>query len=204
MTGHRNIIAILRGVTPTEVVGVSSKLVEAGITMIEVPFNSPDPLISISQAATAFAGRAEIGCGTALSVQNVEDTKAAGGAFVVSPDTNEAVIRRTRELGMGSYPGVFTPSDAFRAINAGATGLKFFPAEALGPKGIKAMKAVLPPEIPLFAVGGASPENFREYFEAGCAGFGLGSYIFKPGMSLKDVAERAQAAVRAYDQGLSK
>jgi 2-dehydro-3-deoxyphosphogalactonate aldolase len=204
VTSHRNIIAILRGVTPGEVVAVCAALVEAGITMIEVPFNSPDPLKSIADAARSFAGRAEIGCGTALSVGNVEDTKAAGGSFVVSPDANEAVVARTRELGMASYPGVFTPTDAFRAIRAGATGLKFFPAEVLGPKGIKAMKAVLPSEIPLFAVGGASPDNFREYFEAGCAGFGLGSYIFKSGMSLKDIADRAQAAVRAYDQGLSK
>jgi 2-dehydro-3-deoxyphosphogalactonate aldolase len=204
MTSHRNLIAILRGVRPSEVVAVCSALVEAGITMIEVPFNSPDPLKSIGDAAKAFAGRAEIGCGTALTVPNVEDTKAAGGLFVVSPDTNEAVIQRTRELGMASYPGVFTPTDAFRAIRSGATGLKFFPAEVLGPKGIKAIKAVLPPDMPLFAVGGASPDNFREYFEAGCAGFGLGSYIFKPGMSLNDIAERGRAAVRAYDQGLSK
>ena len=204
MTSHRNIIAILRGVTPAEIVGICTDLVDAGITLIEVPFNSPEPLRSIASAAQTLAGRAEIGCGTALSVKNVEDTKAAGGSFVVSPDTNESVIRRTRELGMASYPGVFTPSDAFTAIRAGATGLKFFPAEVLGPKGIKAMKAVLPPELPLFAVGGASPDNFREYFEAGCAGFGLGSYIFKPGMSRNDIAERARTAVRAYDQGLSK
>ena len=102
---------------------------------------------------------------------------------------------------MASYPGVFTPSDAFRAIRAGATGLKFFPAEVLGTKGIKAMKAVLPPALPLYAVGGANPDNFREYFEAGCAGFGLGSYIYKPGMSLAEIGERARAAVRAYDEG---
>ena len=201
MTNHRNIIAILRGVTPAEAVGVCAALVEAGITMIEVPFNSPEPLKSIAAAAKAFAGRAEIGCGTALSVNDVEATKSAGGSFVVSPDTNEAVIGRTRELGMASYPGVFTPSDAFRAIRAGATGLKFFPAEVLGTKGIKAMKAVLPPAMPLYAVGGANPQNFREYFEAGCAGFGLGSYIYKPGMSLAEIGERARTAVQAYDKG---
>ena len=169
--------------------------------MIEVPFNSPEPLKSIAAAAKALAGRAEIGCGTALTVEDVENTKAAGGSFVVSPDTNEDVIRRTRALGMASYPGVFTPSDAFRAIRAGATGLKFFPAEVLGPKGIKAMKAVLPKDLPLYAVGGASPDNFREYFDAGCAGFGLGSYIFKPGMDLGEIDRRARAAVAAYDEG---
>ncbi|MEO8757450.1 MAG: 2-dehydro-3-deoxy-6-phosphogalactonate aldolase [Devosia sp.] len=204
MTAQRQIIAILRGVTPAEVVGITEILVKAGITLIEVPLNSPDPMVSIASLAKAFAGRAEVGAGTVLSVADVEAVNAAGGQLIVAPDTNEAVISRTRELGMASYPGVFTPSDAFRAIHAGATGLKFFPAEVLGPKGIKAMKAVLPPALPLYAVGGASPENFREYFDAGCAGFGLGSYIFKPGMSLGDIESRAQAAVAAYDQGQQK
>jgi 2-dehydro-3-deoxyphosphogalactonate aldolase len=201
MNGHRQIIAILRGLTPPEAINVCRVLCDAGITMIEVPFNSPEPLKSIEAAAKAFSGRAEIGCGTALSVEDVENTRAAGGSFVVSPDTNEDVIRQTRDLGMSSYPGVFTPTDAFRAIRAGATGLKFFPAEVLGPKGIRAMKAVLPKDLPLFAVGGASPDNFREYFEAGCAGFGLGSYIFKPGMDLGEIDRRARAAVAAYDEG---
>jgi 2-dehydro-3-deoxyphosphogalactonate aldolase len=201
MTQHRQIIAILRGITPPEAINVCRILCDAGITMIEVPFNSPEPLKSIAAAARAFDGRALIGCGTALSVDDVDATNAAGGTFVVSPDTNEDVIRRTRALGMASYPGVFTPSDAFRAIRAGATGLKFFPAEVLGPKGIRAMKAVLPEDLPLFAVGGASPDNFREYFDAGCAGFGLGSYIFKPGMNLDEIGRRARAAVTAYDEG---
>lgn len=200
MTRHRQIIAILRGITPPEAINVCRVLCEAGISMIEVPFNSPEPLKSIAAAAKALAGRAEIGCGTALSVEDVEATAAAGGRFVVSPDTNEDVIRRTRALGLSSYPGVFTPTDAFRAIRAGATGLKFFPAEVLGPKGIRAMKAVLPKDLPLFAVGGANPDNFREYFDAGCAGFGLGSYIFKPGMDLGEIDQRARVAVAAYDE----
>jgi len=198
---HRHLIAILRGVAPTETTAICAALVDAGITLIEVPLNSPEPFVSIAAAAKAFRGRAEIGAGTVLTVEDAERVKAANGDFVVSPDTNEAVIARTRALGMASYPGVFTPTDAFRAIRAGATGLKFFPAEVLGPKGIKAMKAVLPPAIPLYAVGGAAPDNFREYFDAGCAGFGLGSYIFKPGMSAGDVAARARAAVKAYDEG---
>jgi 2-dehydro-3-deoxyphosphogalactonate aldolase len=204
MMEHRQIIAILRGVTPQESVGVCTALVEAGIAMIEVPLNSPEPLQSIAAAAKALGSRAEIGAGTVLRTEDVDAVKAAGGTFVVSPDTNEAVIARTRELGMASYPGVFSPSDAFRAIRAGATGLKFFPAEVLGPKGIKAMKAVLPPDLPLFAVGGASPDNFREYFDAGCAGFGLGSYIYKPGMTIGDIAARARAAVTAFDEGRSR
>lgn len=199
----REIIAILRGVTPIEANGVCQVLIEAGISIIEIPLNSPDPLVSIANAAKTFVGRAEIGAGTVLSVEDVEGVQTAGGQLIVSPDTNEAVISRTKVLGMKSYPGVFTPSDAFRAIRAGATGLKFFPAEVLGPKGIKAMKAVLPKNLPLYAVGGASPDNFREYFDAGCVGFGLGSYIFKPGMSLSEIDSRARAAVAAYDKGLN-
>jgi 2-dehydro-3-deoxyphosphogalactonate aldolase len=198
---HRHIIAILRGITPTETLAVCDALVRAGITMIEVPLNSPEALRSIEDAAKVFDGRALVGAGTVLSRADVDGVADAGGRFVVSPDTNPAVIGATLERGMTSYPGVFTPSDAFTAIRSGATGLKFFPAEILGPKGIKAMKAVLPPEIPLYAVGGANPDNFAEYFAAGCAGFGLGTYIFKPGMSAADVAERATAAVAAYDQG---
>lgn len=198
---HRHIIAILRGITPPETLAVCEALVAAGITMIEVPLNSPDALRSIADAAKAFDGRALVGAGTVLSRADVTNVADAGGRFVVSPDTNADVIAATIERGMTSYPGVFSPSDVFTAIRSGATGLKFFPAEVLGPKGIKAMKAVLPPAIPLYAVGGANPDNFAEYFAAGCAGFGLGTYIYKPGMSATDVAGRAATAVTAYDQG---
>jgi 2-dehydro-3-deoxyphosphogalactonate aldolase len=200
MIEHRHIIAILRGITSDETIAVCEALVTAGITMIEVPLNSPEALKSIALAAKAFAGRAEIGAGTVLGEAEAEAVADAGGQFVVSPDANEAVIAKTCARGMKSYPGVFTPSEAFRAIRAGATGLKFFPAEVLGPKGIKAMKAVLPPDMPLYAVGGANPDNFSEYFAAGCVGFGLGTYIYKPGMMASDVAARANAAVAAYDR----
>lgn len=203
MTAHRHIIAILRGIRPEDAVPVCEALVAAGITLIEVPLNSPDPLASIGSAAKLFAGRAEIGAGTVLSPEAADSVADAGGRFVVSPDTNPAVIERTIARGMKSYPGVFSPTDAFAALRAGATGLKFFPAEVLGPRGIKAMKAVLPPEVPLYAVGGANPDNFAEYFAAGCAGFGLGTYIFKPGMTPSDVADRARTAVAAYDKGLT-
>ncbi|MFD2649562.1 2-dehydro-3-deoxy-6-phosphogalactonate aldolase [Devosia albogilva] len=198
---HRHLIAILRGITPAETLDVCEALIEAGITLIEVPLNSPDAVTSIGQAVAAFGERAEIGAGTVLSAEDVRAVAAAGGQFIVSPDTNSEVIAETRRLGLASYPGVFTPSDAFTAIRAGATGLKFFPAEVLGPKGIKAMKAVLPPAVPLYAVGGAAPDNFAEYFAAGCAGFGLGTFLYKPGTSAAQVAERAAAAVAAYDGG---
>lgn len=203
MPDHRHLIAILRGITPPETLAVCAELIAAGITLIEVPLNSPEALKSIADAAARFPTEALIGAGTVLTPADVDAVKAAGGQFVVSPDTNPAVIARTRELGMASYPGVFSPTDAFAALRAGATGLKFFPAEVLGPKGIKAMKAVLPPSVPLYAVGGANPDNFGEYFAAGCAGFGLGTYIFKPGMTATDVAVRARTAVAAYDQGAS-
>lgn len=204
MSEHRHIIAILRGITPPEAISVCQALHAAGISMIEVPLNSPDALRSIRDAAKALAGLATIGAGTVLSEADVDGVADAGGAFVVSPDTNPAVIARTLARGMLSYPGVFSPTDAFTALRSGATGLKFFPAEVLGPKGIKAMKAVLPPAVPLYAVGGANPDNFREYFAAGCAGFGLGTYLYKPGMKLDEVAARACAAAAAYDEEKGK
>ncbi|KQX42634.1 2-dehydro-3-deoxy-6-phosphogalactonate aldolase [Devosia sp. Root436] len=201
---HRHIIAILRGITPGETVDVCQALIAAGITMIEVPLNSPEALTSIALASNALGEQAAIGAGTVLSKKQVWAVSDAGGTFIVSPDTNKQVIEETVRLQMLSYPGVFTPTDAFRAIKAGATGLKFFPAEVLGPKGIKAMKAVLPPELPVYAVGGANPDNFGEYFAAGCTGFGLGTYIYKPGMDAAQVAERAAAAVAAYDAGKAR
>lgn len=198
---HRHIIAILRGITPDEIEGVCAALIGAGIDRIEVPLNSPDVMNSIRNAADLFAKQADIGAGTVLNPVQVDAVQKAGGTFIVSPDTSEAVIARTVELGMASYPGVFSPSDAFRAVRSGATGLKFFPAEVLGPTGIRAMKAVLPAEIPLYAVGGANPDNFDQYFAAGCTGFGLGTYLYKPGRSAQEVAEAAAAAVAAYDKG---
>lgn len=201
MTDHRHLIAILRGITPPEAISVCEALIAAGITMIEVPLNSPDALTSIALAANALGEKAAIGAGTVLTKKQVWAVADAGGTFIVSPDTNKQVIEETVRIQLLSYPGVFTPSDAFRAIKAGATGLKFFPAEVLGPKGIKAMKAVLPPELPLYAVGGANPDNFGDYFGAGCAGFGLGTYIYKPGMTADDVGERGCTAVAAYDAG---
>lgn len=201
---HRHIITILRGITPEEAVPVCTALVEAGITLIEVPLNSPNAVDSIGRAASALSGRAEIGAGTVLSPEDVRAVAGAGGTFIVSPDTNPAVIAETVGLGLKSYPGVFSPTDAFAAIRAGATGLKFFPAEVLGAKGIKAMKAVLPPQMPVYAVGGANPDNFHEFFAVGCTGFGLGTYIFKPGMEVAEIADRARLAVASYDRGAAK
>jgi 2-dehydro-3-deoxyphosphogalactonate aldolase len=191
------IIAILRGVRPNEVVDVCSALLEAGITQIEVPLNSPEPLVSIRAAADAFAGRAEIGAGTVLTAEEVEAVHRAHGRFIVSPNCDPEVIAATRALGMASYPGVFSPTEAFAAIKAGATALKIFPAELVGPGGIKAMRAVLPKDMPVYAVGGAAPDNFADYLAAGCTGFGLGSFLYRPGVTAAEVGERAREAVSA-------
>jgi 2-dehydro-3-deoxyphosphogalactonate aldolase len=199
---HRHLIAILRGITAAETAAVCQVLVEAGISRIEIPLNSPRPLQSIGIAAKELAGKASIGAGTVLAPEEVDEVAQAGGAFIVSPDCNEAVITRTIACGLQSYPGIFSPSEAFRAIRAGAHALKVFPAEVVGVKGVKAMKAVLPPAIPLYAVGGANPDNFLEFVSAGCIGFGIGSYLYTPGAKLTDIAARAGAIVDAYDRAL--
>jgi len=201
---HRHLIAILRGITATETAAVCQVLVEAGISLIEIPLNSPQPLQSIRVAVKELAGKASIGAGTVLAPEEVDAITQAGGAFIVSPDCNEAVNARTIACGLQSYPGIFSPTEAFRAIRAGAHALKVFPAEVVGVRGVKAMKAVLPPAIPLYAVGGANPENFLELVSAGCIGFGIGSYLYTPGAKLSDIAARAGAIVAAYDRALSQ
>jgi 2-dehydro-3-deoxyphosphogalactonate aldolase len=201
---HRHLIAILRGITPQEVVAVCEALACAGISIIEVPLNSPQPIDSIRAAAKAFEGRALVGAGTVLKEDEVDTVAAVSGTFIVSPDCNEAVIARTRARGLRSYPGVFSPTEAFRAIRAGAHGLKVFPAEVLGATGIKAIKAVLPPEIPVYAVGGANPDNFAEFLAAGCTGFGIGTYLYKPGTTVVEIAARAHALVAAYDRARTR
>jgi 2-dehydro-3-deoxyphosphogalactonate aldolase len=203
-TDHRHIIAILRGIKPDEAVAVCETLARAGITLIEVPLNSPRPFESIRDAAAALGGKASIGAGTVLSEREGEAVADVGGAFVVSPDCNEAVIARTLARGLRSYPGVFSPTEAFRAIRAGAHGLKIFPAELVGPVGVKALTAVLPPAIPLYAVGGASPDNFAAYIAAGATGFGIGSYLYKPGATVADIEARAKAVVAAYDKATAR
>jgi len=203
-TAHRHIIAILRGIEPDEAVAVCETLARTGITLIEVPLNSPRPFESIQAAATALRGTASIGAGTVLSEAEVDAVADVGGDFVVSPDCNEAVIARTLARGLRSYPGAFSPTEAFRAIRTGAHGLKIFPAELVGPVGVKAMSAVLPPAIPLYAVGGANPDNFAAYIAAGCTGFGIGSYLYKPSAALADIEARAKAIVAAYDKATTR
>jgi 2-dehydro-3-deoxyphosphogalactonate aldolase len=196
----RNIIAILRGVTPSEAVAVTGALIDAGISKIEVPLNSPDPLRSIERMATTYGANAIIGAGTVLTPSDVRNVKAAGGVLIVSPDTNAEVITTTKSLGLLSYPGVMTPTECFAALRHGADGLKIFPGSLLGPDGLRAIRAVLPSNKEVLAVGGAGPDNFADWAAAGANGFGIGTAIYRPGDTADAVAKRASAIVNRYDE----
>jgi 2-dehydro-3-deoxyphosphogalactonate aldolase len=195
----REIIAILRGLTPDETLPVLDALIAAGISKIEVPLNSPDPFTSIARMVDHAGDRAVIGAGTVLHCDDVDRLAQIGAQMVVSPDANPEVIRATKAHGMASYPGVFTPTEAFAALRAGADGLKFFPAFKLGLDGYKALAAVLPPECRSYAVGGVGPGDFADWFAAGITGFGMGTGLYRPGYSAQQVADLAGQCVAAYD-----
>ena len=192
------LVAIIRGVTPDEAEAIGRALFDAGIRIIEVPLNSPEPLKSIRRLKVSLGARALIGAGTVLDPGQVADVKAAGGRLIVSPSTNPAVIRATVAAGLVSNPGYFTPSEAFAAIDAGAHVIKLFPAEAAAPAVVRAQKAVLPKNIPLIVVGGVRPDSMQPWIEAGADGFGLGSGLYKAGQSPEETADKA----RAYVAGL--
>ncbi|MET4133499.1 2-dehydro-3-deoxyphosphogalactonate aldolase [Porphyrobacter sp. MBR-155] len=198
----RPLVAILRGVTHDQVVDIAQAIHNAGITMIEVPLNSPEPFKSIAKLADALADQCLCGAGTVLSVAQVDAVHECGGQLVISPCTNAAVIARSVELGLTSMPGIATPTDAFAAVDAGAQALKLFPASTYGPAHVAALKAVLPPQVQIFAVGGIQSGSMGQWLAAGTDGFGIGTELYRPGMTAADVSERASQIVAAYDSAL--
>jgi 2-dehydro-3-deoxyphosphogalactonate aldolase len=195
----RPLIAILRGVKPEEAYGVVSALIENGMTAIEIPLNSPDPFRSIEIAVRMAPAGVLIGAGTVLTAEEVERLHDVGGKLLVAPNVDADVIARARQRGMVTMPGVLTPTEALLAARVGASSLKFFPASVLGASGISAIRAVLPPDMMIAAVGGISEKNFVEYTKTGVYAFGLGSSLYKPGMTVAEVASRVKATIQAYD-----
>ena len=194
------LVAIIRGVLPHEAEAIGQACFDAGIRIIEVPLNSPQPFDSIRALTARFGDRALVGGGTVLEPGQVRDVQSAGGRLIVSPNTNVEVISEAAEAGLVSCPGYFTPSDAFDALDAGATALKLFPAEAASPAVLKAQRAVLPPEVRVLIVGGVTPDSLQPWLEAGANGFGLGGGLYRPGQSPEETGEKA----RAYVRGLSR
>ena len=198
--GECPLVAILRGVTPETAEAVAAAVLDAGIRIIEVPLNSPDPMLSIERLAARFGEQALVGAGTVLNVSDVHRVAEAGGRLIVSPNTDIDVIAAAVAAGMVSCPGYFTPSEAFAATAAGAHALKLFPAEAASPAVVRAQRAVLPRDLPLLVVGGVTPGNMQPWLDAGADGFGLGSGLYKPGQSAEETGTRA----RAYVDGLAR
>lgn len=192
------LVAILRGIRPEEVEAAGDALVEAGFTLIEVPLNSPDPLVSIERLARRVGDRALVGAGTVLTPAQVAQVQDAGGKLIVSPNTDVGVIIESVARGLVSLPGYFTPSEAFAALAAGASGLKLFPAEAATPAVIKAQRAVLPKDVPLLVVGGIAPDNMGPWRSAGADGFGLGSALYTVGDTTQDISAKARSFAAAW------
>jgi len=193
------IVAILRGVKPDEIVAIAGALVEAGIRAIEVPLNSPDPLVSIRRLCQAYGDVTLCGAGTVLTPQAVDDVAAVGGKLIVTPNTDPEVIARAVALGLTVMPGFATPSEAFAAVKAGARALKLYPASSFGPSHIKAVKDVLPKDILVYAVGGVGAANLEPWLTAGVAGIGVGGELYRPGYSAQEVGQKAAALVAAWN-----
>ena len=187
------LIAILRGIKPTEVVDVAEILIEKDFKIIEIPLNSPDPIRSIELLTHYFENHAIIGAGTVLDEASIRSIAEAGAKLVVMPNGNGIVVKAAKDRGLIAIPGIATPSEAFAMIEAGADALKLFPAEGIPPSVLKAMKAVLPSTVPILPVGGITPEKMIDYLKAGAIGFGLGSALYKPGMTLRDIRKNAEA-----------
>lgn len=199
----RNLVAILRGLPPRDALPVGEVLVAAGFRMIEVPLNSPDPFDSIAALVQRFGQDAEIGAGTVLAAEQAGRLADTGGRLCVSPNFDADVVAAALRLGLRPMPGVFTASECFAAIKAGARDLKLFPASVAGAGGLKALKAVLPLEVPVWAVGGAGAENFADWISAGADGFGIGTALYRPGDDAATVRRKAETIVAAYDAAMS-
>lgn len=191
------LIAILRGVKPTEVLAIGSALERQGIAILEVPLNSPQPLDSMAQLAGAFGDRLLIGAGTVMTPNQVAEIAAAGGQLIVTPHADASIVRTAKQHGLFTVPGFFTPAEAFAMLAAGADALKLFPAEAASPAVLRALRAVLPPGTAVLPVGGIDASNIPRWQEAGAAGFGIGSAIYQPGDSPETVAAKAHGLVSA-------
>jgi 2-dehydro-3-deoxyphosphogalactonate aldolase len=200
----RPLVAILRGVRPEETADIVSALVDSGMTAIEIPLNSPEPFRSIEIAAKRAPAGILIGAGTVLTPDDVARLHDVGGRLMVSPNVDPEIIASARARGMVTMPGVFSPTEALLAAKAGASSLKFFPASVLGAAGITAIRAVLPPDLMIAAVGGVSDANFADYTKAGITAFGLGSSLYKPGMTAAQIADRAKATIEAYDRAIEQ
>lgn len=196
----RSLVAIIRGIKPEEVEPILSVLVEEGFEAIEIPLNSPQPWTSIKSAVELFGNKALIGAGTMLSVDDVKQLADLGGRIMVSPNTDPEVIRAAASAGLYSMPGCFTASEALLALKSGASALKFFPAGALGPSGISAIKAILPSDAVIGAVGGVSENNFADYAKVGVSTFGLGTSLYRPGDNAETVRQNARNNIAAYDR----
>jgi 2-dehydro-3-deoxyphosphogalactonate aldolase len=191
------LIAILRGVRPDEVVAIGEVLLDAGLRVIEVPLNSPDPFTSIGRLAERLGERALIGTGTVLRVDDVARVRDAGARLIVMPHADLAIVKEAKRLGLLCAPGVATPTEGFAALQAGADALKLFPAEALGPTVLRAWRAVFPTDTLFIPVGGITPDNMAAYGQAGAGGFGIGSALYKPGLTLDQVRQNAERFVAA-------
>lgn len=200
----RSLVAILRGIKPEEAEAIVGVLIESGFELIEVPLNSPDPFVSIERLCKRFGGDVLIGAGTVLTAADCARLADAGGRLMVSPNVDPDVLAMAGARGLVTMPGVFSPTEAFLALRSGASALKFFPASVLGPSGISAQLAVLPKGVVVGAVGGVSDKNLADYVAAGVSAFGLGSSLYKPGMTAAQVRDTALASVRAYDAAMAR
>jgi len=189
------LIAILRGIKPDDAEQVAEILLSSGVTHFEVTLNSPSPLDSIERMVKVVGNSAMVGAGTVTDVSSVSDVNSAGAKFVVSPNCDVNVIHQTKSLGMDSYPGVFTATEAFTAINAGCDALKLFPSDVLGPSGISGLRAILPSDMPLYAVGGVKLDSLASLAKAGVRGVGIGSALYNPEKSTADLQRDASAFV---------